>query len=364
MPGLLSAVETERDASLLGRHRAGDPTAFGELYQLHYDRLVRYLRHRVRDWHVAEEIAQDTFVRAYGAAAHLKDDSRFYPWLTVIAQRLAIDWFRRSGRVSLVAELDRELGEEAPADEGVIAACEAEAVGAAMGRVRERHRQVLRWQNEGMSYEDIAERLNAPLTTVPPLLFRARQALRREYLALMETERIAAVPVLGALVAWSRRWRARGLVIANYAPDPAMLTAQIAGVVLVVAGVVGPFAGAAAVHGSTTVGFDRASTDGAPGTTVGTGRHGWTSTAASEASDGSSGMSQGRPLVERAMPYVRLDGAEHNRAKERARREALYYVEFGDTWIALDPHGDAQRTVEMADSNPSLGPSGIGEEGR
>lgn len=341
MTGLLGAVESERDEQLLHNHRAGDAAAFGRLYELHYDRLLRFVRHRVRDYHLAEEITQDAFVRAFGAAQHLKDGSRFYPWLTVIAQRLAIDSFRRGGRVSPVAEFNADLGFEPAADEHLIAACEAEALEAALGRVRERHRQVLRWQTQGKTYEDIAELLNAPITTVPPLLFRARQALRREYLAVTEAERIAAVPALGALGLAFRRWTSRGTQMASWVPEPAMLTAQFASLVMVVGVALGM--GSIAVNLEQGSGVPVGAVDGGtdmilpPAFAVGgvdSGETGWDAADAPPGDD-----KEVSELVGRARPDVGIGGPGRARAMEHAR-DAPYRLEAGPVGIGLDPESD------------------------
>lgn len=342
MAGLLGAVESERDERLLEDHCAGDNAAFGRLYELHYDRLLRFVRHRVRDYHLAEEITQDAFVRAYGAAAHLKDGRRFYPWLTVIAQRLAIDHFRRSGRVSPVAEFEGELGFEPAADEHLIAACEAEALEAALGRVRERHRQVLRWQNEGMSYEDIAVRLNAPITTVPPLLFRARQALRREYLAVTEAERIAAVPVLGALAAWFRRCRVRGTQLASWVPEPAMFTAQLASAALIVGiGLSGP--------SGTAVDWT-ASPSNAGAADFGASAQPMSGAVVADADDLDV---QGEPSDQRSgerldgtAPYIGLGGSGREQAQEYVR-QSPYSFEAGPVGFGVDPERDVSSLREL-----------------
>lgn len=355
MAGLLTAVETDRDEHLLSRHLSGDASAFGDLYALHYDRLLRHVRRRVRDWHLAEEIVQDTFVRAYEASAHLNDPRRFYPWLTVIANRLAIDAFRRAGRVSPVAALDAQMGLEPPADEGVIAACEAEAVEAAMARVRERHRQVLAWQNQGVSYEGIAQRLDAPLTTVPPLLFRARQAFKREYLAMVEADGLAAVPVLGAMVASFRRWRLRGSQFASHFPEPAVFTAQVAGAVMTAAAVLGPF-GAGADGISSGIAFEATSSPAIGDASAGTALAGGDEAQnrlSGRGDDGDARPGDGQ-IVDRAMPYVRVNQAAHDRTREEARRQAPYFIEVGPAWFALDPEGDAERTAEIVDDSSGL----------
>src|SRR5690349_10166861 len=91
---------------LVLRYQRGDESAFDELYRRYYPRLHQYCLRRVGDTHAAEELAQDAFIRAMGAMLRFSGDRRFYPWMTVIAQRLCIDHHRRSSRVEPVAEVD------------------------------------------------------------------------------------------------------------------------------------------------------------------------------------------------------------------------------------------------------------------
>jgi RNA polymerase sigma-70 factor (ECF subfamily) len=191
MTALIDAMEDDRDRRLVERHQAGDDAAFAQLYALHYGRLVRFCRRLVRDPHTAEEVAQDAFLRAYTSLDRFEGDRRFYPWLTVIARRLVIDRLRRDSRVDIRANV--EAGLSGAAEDVAVQRIEGDHLLTALERVRDRHRQVLHLRDwEGLSYEAIAERLGLARTAVPPLLHRARQALRREYLLVTEG-RVAAL---------------------------------------------------------------------------------------------------------------------------------------------------------------------------
>jgi RNA polymerase sigma-70 factor, ECF subfamily len=195
-------VDIARDRALVERHQAGDAHAFGELYRCYHDRLHRYCRRRVGDAHVAEELVQEAFLRAYRAIGTLEGERRFYPWLTVIAGRLCLDHLRRAGRVVPRSELDP--GTVASAEDLLVEQARREQVRVALGRVRDRHRDVLRMRDwEEMSYEAIATTMDTPVTTVQSLLVRARQAVRREYLAIDGT--YSLVPALGLVAAWRLR---------------------------------------------------------------------------------------------------------------------------------------------------------------
>lgn len=200
---------------------------FGAHYQDYRDRLMRYCLARVRDWDTAEEIVQDAFVKAYAAREQLRDADAFYPWLRTTAQRLIIDHHRRGGRVVTLPEV--ETRQELGAEDVVLSRLENDELRLAFQRVAARHREVLRLRDyEGLSYEAIAQRLLCPLTAVPPLLHRARAALRREYLALTSAERLALVPGLGAAVGAFRRVRDRAMQGLSSLPDLAGLSAPAA----------------------------------------------------------------------------------------------------------------------------------------
>ena len=88
-------VEREDDVQLIQRTLSGDDAAFGILLQ-RYQKSVHALAWRkIGDFHIAEDITQDTFLQAYKKLSTLKNHSQFAGWLYVIADRLCIDWCRK-----------------------------------------------------------------------------------------------------------------------------------------------------------------------------------------------------------------------------------------------------------------------------
>lgn len=184
--------------------QAGDDSAFEDLYRRYHRRLYRYCLRRVGDPHDAEEVVQETFVRAVGALPRFAGERRFYPWLTVIASRLCVDTHRRHARSEPTADVD--LGSiEVEHEKRLVDAEDRALLMTALDRLGPRHREVLRLREElGLSYQAIAEEFDVSIGTVEALLWRARKALKREYLAVAGTDaRLAGLPVLG----WAaRRW--------------------------------------------------------------------------------------------------------------------------------------------------------------
>lgn len=199
-------VDLVRDRELVARHQAGDSTAFTDLYQRYFRRLTRFCQRQVGDPHIAEEVAQEAFTRALRALPEFAGERRFYPWMTVIARRLCVDHMRERSRV--IAEAEPDVGAHDDVNHTIDVRADEECLDAALDKVRDRHREVLRLRDwEDLSYAEIATRLDVSETTVPPLLHRARAAVRREFLALVDPERLAAIPVLGAVVRVVQRKR-------------------------------------------------------------------------------------------------------------------------------------------------------------
>jgi RNA polymerase sigma-70 factor (ECF subfamily) len=342
----------ERDRGLVERHQAGDAAAFSELYAIHFSGLVRFCRRRVRDPHLAEEIAQDAFLRAYRSLPRFAGERRFYPWLTVIARRLIIDDMRRSARLRLEADLDG--GVAAAAEDLVVQRLDSDDLVAALDRVRDRHREVLHLRDwEGLSYEAIAKRLDIPVTTVPPLLHRARAAFKREYLAVTEAERIAALPgLLGTVLLAGRRLRDKLSQYAAWLPEPAAFTAPIAGTALGMMTILTPAVGESAASPASTWQShesEAAQEQGKAGTVAtsttspGSARQHWGETRRDEDS--------ARPEVFQHAPMVVIgDPGKARERQERSRQEDPIYIEFEGHWIGWDPARDADYTRNLLET--------------
>jgi RNA polymerase sigma-70 factor (ECF subfamily) len=180
-------VDLGRDRALVEQHQAGDIEAFEDLYRRYYGRLFRYCLRRTGNPHDAEEVTQEAFARAYRAMPALRGERRFYPWLSVIASRLCIDSHRRLGRTEPSADVDAGTV-EFRADR-LDAAVDRELLEQALARLTGRHREVLELRERcGWSYQRIAEHYDLSMGAVEGLLFRARHALRREFLAVAGPE--------------------------------------------------------------------------------------------------------------------------------------------------------------------------------
>ena len=83
------------DAQLVIRFLAGDEDAFTTLVKKHQKSIHALTWRKVGDFHIAEELTQDTFLKAYQKLGTLKNPNQFAGWLYVIADRLCIAWHRK-----------------------------------------------------------------------------------------------------------------------------------------------------------------------------------------------------------------------------------------------------------------------------
>jgi RNA polymerase sigma-70 factor (ECF subfamily) len=190
------------DFLLVERVQRGDVKAFEMLVVKYQRRIERLIGRMVRDKDLVEDIAQETFIRAYRAMANFRFESAFYTWLYRIAVNTAKKFLLELKRDPTVSESYLKSGDEddetsrtenEPSDSGtpdaLLASKEiAEAVHAAVEALSEDLRQaiVLR-EIEGLSYEEIAETMNCPIGTVRSRIFRAREAIASRLRPLLDT---------------------------------------------------------------------------------------------------------------------------------------------------------------------------------
>jgi RNA polymerase sigma-70 factor (ECF subfamily) len=188
-------VDLDRDRVLVERCQAGDSGAFGNLYARYYERLLRFCLRRLNDRHEAEDAAQEAFARAWKALPNFAGERRFYPWLTVIAGNICTDMLRRRSRSTPTDDLELGShehvggGANETSEELVLAAVDGELVNRALGRLSVRHRHVLAMrEGSGWTYQQIADHEGVEIGTIETLLWRARQALKREFTVLSESK--------------------------------------------------------------------------------------------------------------------------------------------------------------------------------
>ena len=177
------------DAKWVERILAGNEDAFTALVKKYEKQIHAFVWRRVRDYHIAEEITQDTFLRAYEKLGTLRDPSRFSGWLYMIATRCSLTWLgeKRIPMQSLEAmsqaEIEALFYTQYVVEQNENSATEKqrEIVEYLLQKLTARERTVvaLHYMSE-MSCEEIGDFLEMSPNTVKSRLHRARKRLKKE----------------------------------------------------------------------------------------------------------------------------------------------------------------------------------------
>lgn len=170
------------DAALVARVRTGDTGAFEELVTIYQHRVFGVALRMLGSRAEAEEVAQETFLRAYRALGEFRGEARLATWLYAIASRLCLNRLasgpRRHERSDEAALL--QWPAESPDAAAALERTELQAAlhEAVAALPEERRIVVILRDLEGLAYEEIAEVLGLPLNTVRTRLHRARLDLQ------------------------------------------------------------------------------------------------------------------------------------------------------------------------------------------
>jgi RNA polymerase sigma-70 factor (ECF subfamily) len=193
----------DSDLMLVERTLAGDTHAFELLVIKYQRRIQRLIARMVRDVNLVEDIAQETFIRAYRALHQFRGEAQFYTWLYRIAVNTAKKFLQELKRDPLVTESARKSDEdedetsrfgnepiEEATPETVLAAKEiAEMVNTVLRDLPDDLRQaVMLREIEGLTYEEIAQVMDCPIGTVRSRIFRAREAISASIKPLLENQ--------------------------------------------------------------------------------------------------------------------------------------------------------------------------------
>ncbi len=191
------------DAPLVERVQRGDQRAFEMLVVKYERRIQRLIARMVRDVDLVEDIAQETFIRAYRALPNFRGDSAFYTWLYRIAVNTAKKTLIGLRRDLLITESARRGGGDddeqessrveneltnGETPESLMASSQiADNVNMAIEALSDDLRQAITLREiEGLSYEEIAEVMNCPIGTVRSRIFRAREAIAQRLRPLLD----------------------------------------------------------------------------------------------------------------------------------------------------------------------------------
>lgn len=195
-----SRERIELDEELVKRVQGGDIAAFDLLVRKYQHRIAALISRYISDWSEVQDVAQETFIRAYRAMANFRGDAQFYTWLHRIAVNTAKNHLVAHNRRPPTDDIDVEDAEhfdsgirlrdsDTPERELMRQQLEQTVMRAVEALPEELRLAISLREVDGLSYDEIAERMGCPIGTVRSRIFRAREAIDRELRPLMDNER-------------------------------------------------------------------------------------------------------------------------------------------------------------------------------
>jgi RNA polymerase sigma-70 factor (ECF subfamily) len=185
---MVAEFALDPDTALMLKVSTGDGRSFDLLLERHRASVVNHLYRLVHNHAIAEELAQDVFIRVYRFRARYQAEAKFTTWLFRITTNIALNWRRDTRRETFHVRLDqevrnvrkRELWDRAPrADELLFEQHRAREVRAAIDTLPPKQlAAVLMHKFEGMEYSQIAGVLDCSIPALKSMLFRAYGTLR------------------------------------------------------------------------------------------------------------------------------------------------------------------------------------------
>ena len=185
---MTAVVSLERDAALMLQVRDGDEASFALLLDRYRGPVIHFLYRMTQNLAVAEELAQEVFLRVYRARGTYEPAAKFTTWLFRIATHLGLNWIRDGRNEKLRTSLDEETSDGmarqipdggASVEQELVYEVKLREVRQAIETLPAKQRAaVLMHKYEEMEYSQIARVLNCSESAVKSLLFRAYESLR------------------------------------------------------------------------------------------------------------------------------------------------------------------------------------------
>lgn len=180
--------DQRRDAELVRQILTGDETAFDALYKRHSPRLYRFILSKIDDRRDAEELVNDTFLKAWEHLHTLQEPEKVLNWMFRIASQLIADWHRKHKKPEAtqgyidVYQTEGEVAATAiihqTAEEYTMKTERWTVVSVAIAQLPKLDQKMLCLQLRGKSYTKIAERCQVSVSAVRNRLFRAKKQLK------------------------------------------------------------------------------------------------------------------------------------------------------------------------------------------
>jgi len=190
-------VDEPVDRELVRRVQGGDKKAFDMLVLRYQHKIIQLISRYIKDSGEAQDIAQESFIKAYRALPRFRGDSAFYTWLYRIAINTAKNHLVARSRRPSDNEIDVQdaeqfegadrLKEQATPEHLLLSDEIADTIKLAIEELPEELRTAISLREfEGMSYEEIAQTMVCPVGTVRSRIFRAREAIDKKLKSLVD----------------------------------------------------------------------------------------------------------------------------------------------------------------------------------
>ena len=189
--------ELREDSKLIEAVKRGDQHAFDTLVSRYQNRIQKIVRRFIRDPNEGLDVTQEVFIKAYRALKNFRGDSSFYTWLYRITVNTAKNYLVSQGRrlpdIDLNEEdkerfLSRNIPKETGSPEGLLMRDEIENVlyETIEHLPKDLRTAIMLRELDGLSYDEIAKVMDCPVGTVRSRIFRARAAIDRSVLPLLQ----------------------------------------------------------------------------------------------------------------------------------------------------------------------------------
>ena len=185
-----SASSPQEEQPLVRRAKSGDLDAYDELVRRYQERIYATIYHMTANHEDANDLAQETFIKAYQALKSFKGDSSFFTWIYRIAVNKTINFLKQRKNKTHMSLNDLDFNAEHDADLVALISEKTprrevnlielqEKLNAAMQKLSEVHRLVVTLHDvQGMSHEEISKIMDCNTGTVRSRLFYARQQMQ------------------------------------------------------------------------------------------------------------------------------------------------------------------------------------------
>ena len=194
--------DNESDLALVERVQKGEKRAFDLLVRKYQHKVIGVISRYVSDWSECQDVAQEAFMRAYRAMAAFRGDSQFYTWMYKIATNTAKNHLVSQGRrppaddigIDDAVQLDggMRLKDRATPEHELMRQEIEQNVFDTVEQLPEDLKMAITLREvDGLSYEEIAEKMDCPIGTVRSRIFRARDAIDQKLRPLLSDAKVS-----------------------------------------------------------------------------------------------------------------------------------------------------------------------------